>query len=165
VNCELCGRPLPTGIRRSRRFCSDRCRKRAARGQPPPSMLSVEAEPPGRPRDGSDGLVSVVAELRGELSDRPPADTEADRALGRLRDALWDSFDGETGSAKASLGRELRMVLAAIEARRAAVAAAQPPPLSMVDHLRARRVARLAGRPMPECPPELHCRHGDEGAS
>ena len=101
----------------------------------------------------------MVAELRGELGDRPPADVEADRALGRLRDALWDAFDAESGSAKASLGRELRLVLVAIDERRAAAAAAAPPTQSMVDHLQARRAARRAGLPMPPCPPGLGCTH------
>src|SRR4051812_6854693 len=116
MNCEACGKPLPPGVRRSRRFCDDTCRKRARRGRP--SVV----------------LADVAAQSRHELTDRPPLDGDADKALARLRDTLWDALDGEeTGAAKASLGRELRMVITAIEERRAAADAARPRVPSKID--------------------------------
>jgi hypothetical protein len=139
--CEQCGKQLPPGTRRSRRFCDETCRSRFRRAE------------------GAATLVGVAAVVRSELSERPAADVDADISLARLRDALWDSFDAETGTAKANLGRELRLVLAELESRRSAAAAASPPKPTFIDHLVARREARLAHRPMPPCPPGLNCDH------
>jgi hypothetical protein len=110
-------------------------------------------------------LADVAGASRQELAGRPPLDGDADRALARLRDAMWDAFDAETGAAKASLGRELRLVLRAIEDRRAATAALMPSAPSIVDHLVARREARRAGLPMPPCPPGLNCNHESAGGA
>jgi hypothetical protein len=111
-------------------------------------------------------LADVAGASRQELAGRPPLDGDADRALARLRDSLWDALDSEpSGTAKASLGRELRLVLGAIEDRRAATAALMPSAPSIVDHLVARREARRAGLPMPPCPPGLNCNHESAGGA
>jgi hypothetical protein len=136
TSCDRCGRPLeaPNGNRRPRKWCSEACRKaawRAAGGQ---------------------------AAVRAVVSSRPPPGN-GDRAqyLARQRDMLWDLLDAAPMGAAAGLSRELRLVLAELAAIDAAAATEERP--SAIEHLQARREARLAGLPPPPCPPQLHCDH------
>lgn len=92
--CEWCATPLPAG-RRARRFCSDRCRKRASR-----AAEAVKAPPPGTP-DGpvSAAVRAALAEVSFDTIGRAQAEMAV--ALARLVDA---------GSVPAA--RELRPLLA-----------------------------------------------------
>lgn len=124
ATCEECGTSY-TARRPSSRFCGDTCRKRANRRQGPP--VEVPAAPGGVPGP-------VGAAVRAELA---AAGTDA-TALGVTAVVLADRVDagGESGTAVASVVRELRAVLADLE-RNAPVAA------SPLDELRARRDARM----------------------
>jgi len=137
TTCERCGRPIeaPEGHRRPRRWCSEACRKatyRAAGGQA--AMRAIASSVP------------------------PPANGDRAAYLCRQRDLSWDLLDAAPMGAAAGLSRELRQVLAELEALDAARGAAAP---SFADHIAERRHARLAGLPPPPSPPGLSCRHSE----
>ena len=123
--CGSCGRTY-RATRSGHRYCSATCRKRASRG----ALRSVVA---GAVAAGSS---SVEAAVRAELQ----RDGRASSALGAVAVVLARRLDhgGDTGSAVATLVRELRTTLAAVKAYGSASAG------SVVDELRRKREERAA---------------------
>ena len=109
--CECCGREY-TAKRSTSRFCSDLCRMRQRRSGRPPRLRVVESKPERLEVPGS-LLGSVMIALEEAKSLESPAGRLAVSLATRLEDP--DSTD--SGSAVASLSRELRAVLAEALAR------------------------------------------------
>lgn len=132
--CDACG-SLYQPLRRTSRYCSGRCRKRAQRSglAAPKDDGAAREERAGRPAPRGTVTAAVVAELR-----------EAKRetsALGQTCIALAQRIDaahGESGSALAALTRELR---AALDATLTAAGAQT----DVLDELAEARRRRLAG--------------------
>lgn len=126
--CETCRKPFESA-RAAKRFCSDTCRKRAARGQ----VIQIEA---GRPKASSGSAGSVAVATSGELEQLAASDS----MLGRTALALAQRIDvgNETGAATAALARELRATMEAAEAKFGQ-------PAGKVHSLRLRLVDRAAG--------------------
>jgi hypothetical protein len=108
-NCEACGRPLPAGAHRLKRFCDGTCQKRSARGN---NVVSIDRARSANPETGALSVASATASELQRL--------EAENSmLGRTAMALADRIDSslETGAATASLARELRATMEAAEAK------------------------------------------------
>ena len=126
-DCVICGTGFVARNSR-RRFCSDRCRKRAVRGGFGATVSAAKPRTPSEP---------------GEVEQ---ATAEALRAVGRLGTPLGrvalvlarrlDAPDGESGSALASVAKQLTMTLAA------ATADVRPAD-DLLDELRIRRDRKL----------------------
>ena len=125
--CDACSAPYEAQ-RAWSRFCSPTCRSRARRGARAPQPV-----PPTPPGDG--GLVRAVV---GELEEAGRLET----ALGQATLAVARRIDEnrDTGSAMASLSRELRVTL---EQAVAGARVAASPLEQMRDELAERR--RLRG--------------------
>jgi hypothetical protein len=124
--CDSC-QVVYEAKRRASRFCSERCRKRAQRGH----VVALPATEPERPAESS-GLRAAVL---GELAAAGREQTALGQAALGLAVRIEQGAD--TGSAVASLVRELRATLAE--------ALADARPVSALDELKARRIARLSG--------------------
>ena len=126
--CDVCGVPYEAK-RAASKYCGDVCRKRATRGAPL-AVLEVDADPAVGPAGGT------VAAVRVELE----AVEQSTSALGAMALALAARVDSgrETGSAMATLTRELRATMAAAKAY------GSPSAGSIVDELRRKREERAA---------------------
>lgn len=122
--CEGCGKTFDAA-RKSRRFCSDTCRKRAARG----NVIAIDKAraPAPAPR------TSVQISTRVQLDEMGFADSP----LGSLALTLAQRIDvgNETGAATAALAREWRAAMDAIEAK-------VPAPSGTVSSLRLKLLER-----------------------
>lgn len=131
ASCASCGRPF-VAKRAAAKFCGDTCRKRSQRAGPrETSPVPVKLHP--LTHSASPLVVAVEAELAA--ADR------VDTMLGQtsLELARRIASDHETGSAVASLTKQLRETMA--DALKGVAQAADP-----LDELRARRdVKRNAG--------------------
>ncbi len=140
VTCEACGKTFEAR-RSTAKFCGATCRKRKERGNAAPARKAAEARPPVR-LVASEGLPAqvagqpVVEAVRKELEAADRLDTALGQQAVRLAERLHSEYD--TGSAVASVSRELRAVMA--EALKDAGAAADP-----VDELAQRRQRKAAG--------------------
>jgi hypothetical protein len=121
VACENCGRPLdpPKGHGRPRQWCSERCRKAAYRRR-------------------------IATPVAAGSTQTPAPNGDRVSYLTRQRDVLWDLLDQAAPGAAAGLSKELRAVVAELEA----IYAARTPDPSPIDLLLERRRARLAGLPL-----------------
>lgn len=128
--CECCGREY-VAKRSTSRFCSDVCRMRSKRGGSAPKLRVVKAgDSPTRKHDSSLlGSVMIELEQMGHL------ETAGGRIAITLATRLDNPDSTDSGSAVASLTRELRAVLAELASRK--VASADP-----MDELRRRREQR-----------------------
>jgi len=126
-HCDVCAKPLDAQ-RSDARFCSDRCRKRAARGGIPRADASVPPE--GRSGQGSGTLDAVRFELT--------AAGRLDSWLGQAALSLAERIDASTAvMGYAALIKELRSTMDAALAGAETVA-------DPLDELRARRDRKLA---------------------
>ncbi len=98
-SCESCGGPYEA-VRSNARYCSERCKKRGQRGH----LVQL---PAAADTDGGTALSDAV---RAELEDAGRLNT----SLGQAALTLARRIEGgrDTGSAVASLNRELRSTLA-----------------------------------------------------
>ena len=128
--CASCGKPFE-GVRSTARYCSGACRKRAQRG------AKVSQIRPDVTEAGETGLVAAV---KRELTEADRLETALGQATVRLAERIDSGAD--TGSAVASLTRELR---ATLEAATAGARVAASPLAQMRDELAERRRARSAG--------------------
>lgn len=134
-SCEACGVDFEAK-RTARKYCGERCKKRAQRrpgGVKAHDPVEVPVVMP-LPEVPQDGPVAVATRVELELAGR------ANSAAGNAALALARRIDtgtAETGSSLAAMVREHRATLA--EAVRGAVAAADP-----LDELRARRERKSA---------------------
>ncbi len=124
AECTLCGTEFETESYKAK-WCSDRCRKRHERGQ---AVTAIARTPAGRV---ADAVRIQLEEVDG-----------LDSPLGAAALVLAERIDGagghaDTGSALASLVRELRTTLAA-------ALDAAPDESNVIDDLIARRAARRA---------------------
>lgn len=126
--CDFCSLPYTAKSTRSR-FCSGRCRKRHSRS-PFASADIVDLTTRSKPGE-------LVATLRAELAAADRLGTVAGQQALEL--AARIESPAETGSAVASLSKELRVLLAEV----AKPLAREWTPL---DELRARRARKLGGR-------------------
>lgn len=148
-SCEDCGKEFEAK-RRTARFCSERCKKRAQR-RPGGSGTSaaarrVEAAVSQRVPDAA----PAPAEVRGELTESVRAALEA---AGRLGDPSGqvalvlagriEDGTGETGSSLASMTRELRAAVA--DALKDAGGKSADPGEDELEKARARRRAIAGG--------------------
>ncbi len=127
-NCDQCGAEY-VALRPGSRYCGDTCRKRAARARSTDTLGDGGGVDPG----------PVVVAVRAELE----ATGRAETPLGAAALALAGRVDASTsGAAMAAAVRELRAVLAELEA-------GAPRAPSTVDELRRRRALRVraAGDP------------------
>lgn len=119
-NCVECGRVFDAE-HGATRYCSARCRDKKNRDKDPTPTVVL-------PRYDVSIIQSVQARLESIGQSESP--------LGQLAMRLAEQAAGETGSALAALSREMRAILAEVEAS-AAPAKADP-----VDELRRRRDAK-----------------------
>jgi hypothetical protein len=128
-SCESCGDPYEA-VRANARFCSERCKKRAQRGH--------VADVPAAPGSGtSGGTAALVSATRRDLQQAGRLDTFLGQAALSL--AARIEADQDTGSAIASLNKELRATVAE------ALKGVQAPASSVTklkDELAARRQRR-----------------------
>jgi hypothetical protein len=133
-NCVICQRPFKAQ-RPQARFCGSTCRVRAHRL--PGAVVPMKAQTPDVSQMGhlEDDLVAAVkAELAAAGCDGSSLGAQAIQLARRMAPGTFD-----TGSAYASLSKELRSVMA--QAMAGATQAADP-----LDELKARRDAkRLRG--------------------
>lgn len=123
-NCDACGGQY-TAQRRSSRFCSESCRKKAARGTESPRIDPITDD-------------SSVATTRSRVQAELDAAGRAETYLGAAALALADRIDQSTAvMGFAALVKELRSTMDAALA--GAKVAADP-----LDELRARRDRKLA---------------------
>jgi len=127
ATCEECGERFEAK-RSTAKYCSTRCRTRATRrraeGRPAPA-----AEPRQVPAPAEDVPLLVAATI-DELAKAERLSTALGQTAVKLAERIGSR--SETGSAVASLSKELRATMA--EALRGSAAAADP-----IDELRARR--------------------------
>jgi hypothetical protein len=103
--CDSCGKPYEAK-RPTSRFCGSNCRVRASRGQ----LAPVDAEPlPVIPPAVSSGLVAATEK---RLTDVGRLDTWEGQAALDLARRIEVASAMDTGSAYASLQRELRAAMA-----------------------------------------------------
>lgn len=133
VSCVVCGETFTARDRRAR-YCSDRCRKRKARGAEVVPLPAAETDKPGEPPRGP----CYEATLR-TLTDADRHDTPLGVAALVLAQRI-DNPGMDTGSALASVVGRLEVTLAA--AMKGAGAATAPGQLK--DELAARRAAHGA---------------------
>lgn len=126
ITCEGCGIRFEAK-RKTRRFHSDTCQKRAKRG----NVISID-----RARGEAPSVGPVEASTVAELEAVDLLDT----MLGQTAVALAHRIDvgNETGAATAALARELRATMEAVEAR-------APLPEGKVSSLRLRLLERTQG--------------------
>lgn len=129
-NCASCGRPFEASSPRAT-YCGATCRKRASRGA---VVTDIAERRPGPSR--ATGLVLAVTK---ELEEADRLETALGQAALALANRLETGVD--TGSAVASLTRELR---ATMEAATAGARAVRSPLEQMRDELAERRRARGA---------------------
>ena len=117
--CEACGRPLAAGVRSNARFCSDRCRKAAARTKADSSAPVLSDE----------DLLAEVYRLLDRVVDPGVRGAQAVDLAKRLQ------VIPATSPAAAALHRELRQLRTELEA-----SPVREP--DIIDVLKARRIAR-----------------------
>src|SRR5688500_13133780 len=125
--CDVCSVEY-LAKRRSSRFCSDRCRKRANRGAATLAGHAKVVEP--APEEPSALLLAITSELKAAGRLNSSLGQQAILLAGRI----GAPFD--TGSAVAAVSKELRAVMA--KALEDAQPVADP-----LDQLRARRLSKL----------------------
>lgn len=121
----------------NKRYCSERCKKRAQRSGGPGRV--VEAPPPVEPERLPDRVLSVESATRAELERAGRLGTPVGQACLVLARQL-DEPGANTASAVAAAARELRATLA--EATRGSAKATSPQKLA--DELAERRAKRGA---------------------
>jgi hypothetical protein len=104
VSCSVCSKPFEAKMSNAK-YCGGTCRQRAARGSPVPKIV------PEIPQKTD--IHPLVAETQRELSESGNLHTVLGQTALRLAEKLAESFD--TGSAMASLSRELRAVMAEVK--------------------------------------------------
>ena len=131
--CESCGAAYTTTRPQLAKYCSGKCRKRAADQREAQRAADVEAANPQVSASGARPTPSteLVERLSGELEAAGRLDTVAGRQALLLARRLEDPLTS-FGAAAASLSKELREVLA--EAMAGVAREGDP-----VDELRARR--------------------------
>lgn len=108
--CECCGRDY-SAKRATSRFCSDVCRMRAKRGGSAPKLRAV-TDLPKRHHAGS-----LLGSVMIALEEAKALETPAGRLAVSLATRIDDPESNDSGSAVASLSRELRAVLGEALAR------------------------------------------------
>lgn len=144
--CDSCGKPYEAQ-RATSRFCCTTCRSRASRGAVRPrtsttrpvALLRSPKQILGRPAPTPPVGSNLSAAVRRELEEADRLDTALGQAVLGLAERLESGVD--TGSAVASLTRELRATLAEAVA---GARVASSPLAQMRDELAERR-RRLSG--------------------
>ena len=121
--CDSCGTDYEAK-RPSSRYCSTKCRNRAARAGTSKPRVATDAKP-------ASTSTTVADQVRRELG------TQLDSAAGQMALSLAHRLDGavDTGSAMAAVARELRSILA--ELLGSTIQVADP-----IDELKAARERR-----------------------
>ena len=110
--CEMCGKPFETK-RPDAKTCSSTCRVRLSRSGGSAPKLRVVVPMEDRPTRGGSLLGSVVV----ALEEAKALETPAGRLAVSLATRIDDPESNDSGSAVASLSRELRAVLGEALAR------------------------------------------------
>lgn len=135
--CETCSTPFEYGNNKAR-FCSDKCRKRAARRLAKVVEFPAqtpELTPQNDPNQAqSTPISSLLGKIRSTLAESGVLETPNGQLALKLAERL-ETQTNDSGSSVAALSKELRMVMA--EALNRVVAADDP-----IDELQRRREAR-----------------------